>query len=230
MDFWDDHFSRLQTSLVAQIARIRSGSNHPTIKGTSIEIVLRKVLSEYLPSCFSVKPGQVANNEGNLSPQQDIIVYDGYTFPHLAMNEDSSVIVCCESVLATVECKTFWSQSDIEEHYLATTKVVDNWHHGFYSRRLLSGYFVLYYEPKTPILAAFKPNRRVVGAYCLKDDNSWSLPLDAPDYRHSSANALQTFFQDLLRLCMDIGQMGMGNHVRAYDALSSYFGWKPAWQ
>lgn len=225
INFWGEHFSHLQKSLVAQIERIRSGSEHSTIKGTSIEVVLRRVLNDYLPGYFSVRAGQIANNEGNLSPQQDIIVYDGNAFPHLAVNEDSSVIVCCESVLATVECKTYWNQKDIEEHYTRTTKVTDKWHHEFSCRRRLAGYFVLYHEPRKPELELFKQKDRSIGLYCLKDNCSWSRPFDIADFRKNSNDALQTFFQDLLKLCMDINQVEVGSFTSAYSALKSYIGW-----
>ena len=226
ISFWGDHFAHLQKSLVAQIERIRSGSEHATIKGTSIEVVLRRVLSDYLPGYFSVRAGQIANNAGELSPQQDIIVYDGNAFPHLAVNEDSSVIVCCESVLATVECKTFWNQEDIEKHYIRTTEVADKWHHKFASRRLLAGYFVLYHEPYMPKLALFRQTRRSFGIYCLKDNSSWSRPFDIADFHNSVNDSLQTFFQDMLKLCMDIGQVEVGSFTSAYSALQSYIGWE----
>jgi len=143
MNFWEEHFSRLQNSLVAQIERTRGVSRHPIIKGTSIEVVLRRTLTEYLPRFFSVRPGQIANNRGELSPQQDIIVYDGNAFPHLGVNEDSSVIVYCEAVLATIECKTFWKQEDVEKHFTGTVAVADKWHPNLSGRKLLCGYFVL---------------------------------------------------------------------------------------
>lgn len=225
MNYWGEHFSQLQKSLVAQIERIRSGSEHSTIKGTSIEVVLRRVLRDYLPGYFSVRSGQIANNKGSLSPQQDIIIYDGNAFPHLAVNEDSSVIVCCESVLATIECKTYWKQKDIENHYVLTTEVEDKWHHKFSCRKLFAGYFVLYHEPHTPKLDLFKQINRSVGIYCLKDNNSWSRPFDIADFRKSEKDSLQLFFQDLLKLCMDIGQVEVGSFTSAYSALRSYVGW-----
>ncbi len=225
MNFWSEHFSQLQKSLVAQIDRIRSGSEHSTIKGTSIEVVLRRVLSDYLPGYFSVRPGQIANNKGELSPQQDIIVYDGNAFPHLAVNEDSSVIVCCESVLATIECKTHWDQGDIEKHYTRTTQIEDKWYHQFSCRELFAGYFVLYHEPRTPKLKLFKKKNRSTGFYCLKNDKSWSKSFESADFRKSSNDALQSFFQDLLKLCMDIGPVEVGDFTSSYSALRSYIGW-----
>jgi len=225
MNFWGEHFSQLQKSLGAQIDRIRSGSGHSTIKGTSIEVVLRRVLDDYLPGYFSVRSGQIANNKGELSPQQDIIVYDGNAFPHLAVNEDSSVIVCCESVLATIECKTYWDQDDIEKHYTRTTEIEDKWHDKFKCRVLKAGYFVLYYEPGNPKLRLFQNKDRSVGFYCLKNDKSWSKSIEKKVFCKSSNDAMQSFFQDILKLCMDIGPVEVGDFTSSYSAFRSYIGW-----
>lgn len=224
-NFWSEHFSQLQKSLGAQIERIRSGSEHRTIKGTSIEVVIRRMLSDYLPGYFSVRPGQIANNEGELSPQQDIIVYDGNAFPHLAVNEDSSVIVCCESVLATIECKTYWDQNGIEKHYTRTTKIEDKWYPDFSCRKVLAGYFVLYYEPHNPKLILFEKKNRSIGFYCLNNDKSWSKSIEDTVFRKSSNDALESFFQDLLKLCMDIGQVEAGDFTNSYSAFRSYIEW-----
>ena len=228
INFWGEHFSQLQKSLVAQIQRILTGSGHSTIKGSSMEVVLQRVLSDYLPSHFSVRHGQIANNKGDLSPQQDIIVYDGNAFPHLSVNEDSSVIVCCESVLATIECKTYWEQKEVEKHYRRTTKVEDKWHDQFKGREELrrAGYFVLYYKAASPNINSFKRKNRTIGIYCLKNNKSWSKPRGSTDFCRRSNDALQSFFQDLLKSCMGIGQVEIGTFDSAYSALRSYLGWE----
>ncbi len=89
---WVDNLERLSESLLAQLARIRAGSTHATTKGGSLEAVVRRTLREYLPGYFGVASGQIANGKHELSPQLDVIVYDQSAFPHLAVNEDSSVV------------------------------------------------------------------------------------------------------------------------------------------
>ncbi len=226
MNFWEQHFSRLQSSLAAQIERIRAGSKHSTIKGASIEVVLRRVLGEYLPGHFSVRPGQLANSGGELSPQLDIMVYDGNAFPRLAVNEDSSVIVCCESVVAVVECKTYWDQEEVEKHYTATVNVECKRCEEFQDKELRAAYFLLFHESATPALSHFADADRCVGFYCLLGDRSWSSPFEQADFKDTEENVLQTFFQDLLMHCMRIGQVEIGTFENAYNVISKYVGWK----
>ena len=223
MNFWEQHFSMLQTSLAAQIERIRAGSKHPTIKGTSIEVVLRRILREYLPGHFSVRPGQVANSAGELSPQQDILVYDGKAFPHLAVNEDSSIIICCESLVAAVECKTYWKQNEVEKHYTDTVNVESKRDEKFQDK---AGYFIFFYESATPQPAEFTEADRTMGFYCLKDDKSWTSPFKQQGFKSTESNVLQTFFQDLLMHCMRIGQVEIGDFTSAFDVISRYVGWQ----
>jgi len=226
MNFWEQHFSRLQASLIAQIERIRAGSKHSTIKGTSIEVVLRRMLREYLPGHFSVKPGQIANCSGELSPQQDILVYDGKAFPHLAVNEDSSVIVCCESVVAVVECKTYFKREEVEKHYTDTLDVESKRCGEFQDKDLFSGYFLFFHEPATPQLTDFKDMDRTIGFYCLQSDQAWSSPFKQEEFRQTQTKVLETFFQDLLMHCMRIGQVELGTFEDAYDVVSRYIGWQ----
>ena len=115
--FWTEHMKRLRDSLIAQTDRARAGSDHTVIKGSSIEYVVRRTLTEYMPSNFSVGTGQIANNENEISPQIDVLVHDTNTFPRLAVNEDSSVIVCCESVFGIVECKSQYDHKRVKKHF-----------------------------------------------------------------------------------------------------------------
>ena len=48
--FWTEHLKRLCDSLIAQTDRARVGSDHSVIKGTSIEYVIRRTLTDYMPS------------------------------------------------------------------------------------------------------------------------------------------------------------------------------------
>ena len=88
-NFWAEHLERLCASLIAQTDRVRRGSKHTLIKGTSIEFVIRRTLREYLPSAFHIGTGQIVNNKNQISPQIDILVYDALSFPRLAVNEDN---------------------------------------------------------------------------------------------------------------------------------------------
>lgn len=139
---WSENLSRLQASLVAQADRIWAGSAHPTIKGTSLEVVLRRTLREYLPGYFTIGSGQAVNNMRGVSPQLDVMIYDQNVFPHLAVNEDSSVMVCCESLLAAVECKTNWERPEMERHFRKFGEVESRRHPHFSDLSNAAAYFV----------------------------------------------------------------------------------------
>ena len=100
MSFLSEHMDRLAASVLAQAERARVGSGHAGIKGAAIEFVLRNVLRQDMPSAFTVGTGQVANVTGDLGPQTDVLLYDASVFPPLSVNEDTSVVVCCEAVFA----------------------------------------------------------------------------------------------------------------------------------
>ena len=120
--FWTEHLKRLCDSLIAQTDRARVGSDHSLIKGASIEYVIRRTLKDYLPSNFKVGTGQTANSSSEISPQLDVIIYDADTFPRMAVNEDSSVVVCCESVFEVVECKSTLDIQKANKHF---TSLID---------------------------------------------------------------------------------------------------------
>jgi len=114
---------RLAASVLAQAERARVGSGHPGIKGASLEVVLRRLLQQYIPAAFAVGTGQCANVKGELSPQMDLMLYARDVFPHLSVNEDDSVVVCCEAVLSVVECKARWDTARVEEHFQGFCRV-----------------------------------------------------------------------------------------------------------
>lgn len=224
--FWQEHFTRLQESLVAQVERILKASGHSTIKGTSIEIVVRRLLTDYLPRYFAVRSGQVANTNGQLSPQQDIIIYDASAFPPLSVNEDSSVVICCESLYAVVECKTRWRQKDIENHVRNTISIDVGRRKEFSDKEYLPAYFVIFHtSSKRPKLQPFEKHERTIGFYCLTSDKSWIKNFDENTFNECSGRALETFFKQILKHCMRIGQIEVGDFSTAYKTLADYIGW-----
>ncbi len=136
------------------------------------------------------------------------------------------MIVCCESLVAAVECKTYWRQDEIEKHYTATVNVESKRCEKFQDKDLLSGYFLFFHEPATPQLASFKDADRTMGFYCLQSDQSWSSPFKQKDFTHTDAKVLETFFKDLLMHCMRIGQVEIGTFEYAYAVVSRYVGWQ----
>lgn len=223
--FWNEHLRRLRDSLIAQTDRARVGSSHSGIKGTSIEYVIRKTLTDYLPSQFTIGTGQIANNQNEISPQIDILVYDTNTFPRLAVNEDSSVIVCCESVFEVVECKSQYDLKRLYKHFKAFIDVESKRNGMFGDDGMASGYFVLVLDPMTPDLSKFEDSKRFIGFYSLKGFKSWSSPYDQTQFSENDGNSLDFFLHHIMADCMRKGLSELGSLDYTYDTVSKYLGW-----
>ena len=223
--FWTEHLKRLCDSLVAQTDRARVGSDHSVIKGTSIEYVIRRTLKEYMPSHFTIGTGQIANNQNEISPQIDILVYDTNTFPRLAVNEDSSVIVCCESVFEVIECKSQYDLKRLSKHFNTLIEVESKRHGMFGADGMACGYFVLVVDPMNPKLSLFEDSKRFVGFYSLKGSKSWSSPYKQTQFSENDGNGLDFFLHHIMSDCMRKGLSELGSLNYTYDTVSKYLGW-----
>ena len=226
--FWTEHLRWLSKSLMAQTRRARAGSKHTLIKGSSIEEALRRILRHYLPSALHIGTGQVANNLQETSPQVDILIYDRGTFPHLAVNEDGSVVVCCEPLYASVECKTQWSGEKVATHY-KRLKNVESKRYGEYfgHPENTSGYFVFVVDALAePDLSELQDSARCVCVYSLEAKRSWRSPFEISDFTVNTGNALELFLQDILQDCMRKCLPEIGSLEDTYEAVSKYFGWE----
>jgi uncharacterized protein DUF6602 len=225
--FWTEHLKRLCDSLVAQTDRARVGSDHSVIKGTSIEYVIRRTLTDYMPSNFAIGTGQIANNQNEISPQIDILVYDTNTFPRLAVNEDSSAIVCCESVFEVVECKCQYDPERLSKHFNPFIEVESKRYGMFGVDGMASGYFVLVVDPMpmNPDLSQFEDSKRFVGFYSLKGSKSWSSPYNQAEFSTHDGNGLDFFLHYIMSDCMRKGLSELGSLDSTYNAVSKYLGW-----
>ncbi len=224
--FWIEHLERLNASIIAQTERARAGSAHPTIKGASIEIVVRRVLSDYLPSHFQIGTGQIANNQQQIGPQSDVLIYDKLTFPRLAVNEDHSVIVCCESLYSLVECKAQWKPRDISNHFRRFVEVESKRHEKFHKTEDCAGYFVFVIDSiSCPELSFLEGKNRFIGVYSLKGRKSWSSAFGKLEFDLQDGNALSLFMGDVLRDCMRKNFSELGDLENTREAVFSYFKW-----
>jgi len=230
---WTEHLGFLNDSLLAQVKRARMGSKHPTIKGASIEEALRRILRQYLPSVYHIGTGQVANNEvadsegTNISPQIDILIYERTTFPHLAVNEDGSVIICCEPLFATVECKTKWNKKNVLEKF-SRLKAVESKRYGKYFGAIdnFSGYFVFIVDKlRKPSLADFEDENRFFGFYTLEGERSWRSPFKSSSFTTHDGNPLEFLIKDILEDSMRKDLSEIGNLEDTREAVRKYFGW-----
>ena len=231
--FWTDHLGYLHKSILAQIARIRRSSKHPTITGSSIEVIIKRALRDYFPHRFSIGTGQTASANGKISPQMDILIYDQTTFPLLALHEDDSVIVCCESVFGCIEIKTKWKHDVVVEHFKRFTEVDRDRHPSFNSQSSedAASYAVICVEPlKGPHLtwSSLKQQDRQVLITSLQGNVAWISDWGEGAFRKvKTENPLETVFQHLLGDCMRKKFIQQTGPVETYNAVGRYFGWKP---
>lgn len=225
---WAKHLICLKESLITQTRRVRAGSKHTGIKGSSIETILRKILYLYLPNSFHVGTGQFANHSHKISPQIDILIYDRETFPHLSVNEDSSVIICCESLYSTIECKTKWNRRKIENHFDQVKKVDSKRYGEYFSHpENTPGYFIFLLENLPKInLSDLSDNNRFIGIYSLEGGICWRSPFQTIQFTQHKGNALDFFLKDVLHDCMRKNLQELGTRDDTYKVVSKYLGWK----
>ena len=73
--------------------------------GSAREDVVRSFLRQYLPKRFAAENGFAYNFRGEVSAEQDILVYDESSAPVIRVTEDVPMVPV-ESILATIQVKT----------------------------------------------------------------------------------------------------------------------------
>ena len=127
----NNEFYRLKTAeLLNEILQIKTfiKNHNPTI-GVLTEEILRKFLSTYLPKGVAIEQGFIIDEEGNLSKQIDIIIYDNQLYSPLYRVNDI-VVVPNKSVIAIIEVKTTVKGKkafhDIIKYFKSVSKILDN--------------------------------------------------------------------------------------------------------
>lgn len=107
-----------------------SDIQHRLTKGEEREtVVVKEYLKKYLPAKYGVTAGEIIDSDGNISKQQDIIIFDYLnTMPLFSLDNDSETQsrVPIENVYAVIEVKSSLSNSEIDdaiEKYDSVTKL-----------------------------------------------------------------------------------------------------------
>jgi hypothetical protein len=85
---------------------------HQAEKGGIRERRVRDFLRAYLPQKYGVGTGHIIDRKGNVSLQEDIVIFDQTDSPVLEIDPYYQVFPC-ETVYATVEVKSFLDGSEI---------------------------------------------------------------------------------------------------------------------
>ena len=101
-----NYFEFLSQELLAKLAQVKSYiTKHNQTIGVLTEEIVRDFLRKHLPSLVSVEQGFIIDQDGELSKQCDILIYDSQSYAPLYRINDI-VVVPAESVLAVIEVKT----------------------------------------------------------------------------------------------------------------------------
>jgi len=99
-----DVFSSISDPIKAILSGSKKSILHPGTKGDASEYQWSVWLKTYLPKRYEVDKGFVIDYKGNISEQQDIIIYDRQYSPYL-LNRHGVIYVPAESVYAVIEVK-----------------------------------------------------------------------------------------------------------------------------
>lgn len=124
-------FFRLKTEeLLNQILQVKTfiKKHNPTI-GILTEEILRDFLAKYLPAGVAVEQGFVINEQGELSKQIDILIYDNQLYAPL-YRINNIVVVPSKAVLDVVEVKTTINSKaafhDIIRYFYSISEILDS--------------------------------------------------------------------------------------------------------
>jgi len=90
---------------------------HNLEKGLGNEQALRDLLRWFLPKRFGVAKGKIANSDGQMSRQADIIIYDAIRCPTLFIDENENQILPIEGVYEVIEVKTTLTSTTLKEAF-----------------------------------------------------------------------------------------------------------------
>ena len=108
--------SSAQKKLSAEINQIRASVPHAGETGALIENRIRSALLTVLPQKVGVSNGFVADSEGGVSKQMDIILYDKLNTPKILSSEGAQIFPV-ESTYACGEIKTSLNMQSLEDVY-----------------------------------------------------------------------------------------------------------------
>lgn len=99
-----DVFTSISEPIKAILTTASKSITHPGTKGDVSEYQWLVWLKTYLPKRYSIDKGFVIDYKGNISEQQDIIIYDKQYTPYL-LNREGVLYIPSESVYAVIEIK-----------------------------------------------------------------------------------------------------------------------------
>ena len=173
-----DYFKLVSDELLIKLNQTRQfiKKHNPTI-GLLTEEILRSFLKTHLPKSISVEQGFVLSEEGNLSKQCDILIYDSNFYaPFYRIND--IVVIPSESVIAVIEVKTTLTKTIFHEviRYFEDISAVTN----------AKKYLFIYNSCKIDRLSEYFYSFKHKGDYHFFDHDTYQLlPDEITGINHS---------------------------------------------
>lgn len=88
--------------------------DHNGAKGTFREKIVENLLRPFLPRCYGLSGGQAFDDQGTLSNQLDIVIYDAL-FSYIAPYMKDFIYFPCESIYGNIEVKSILNKKSFVE-------------------------------------------------------------------------------------------------------------------
>ncbi len=111
-----DIFRQISNALLDR-AKSSDIIRHPLEKGLANEEIVRQVLGEFLPKKYGIAKGKVINDEGKMSRQCDLIIYDSLNCPTLFIDDNRNQILPVEGVYFVFEIKSVLSKEFLKDSF-----------------------------------------------------------------------------------------------------------------
>lgn len=95
-------------------AKAAADITHTGVKGRIREILVGDLFRSLLPADLGVGSGQIVTYDGQISSEQDVVIYDRRILPPVLFGEGGLGLFPVECVLATVEVKTTLTAQELK--------------------------------------------------------------------------------------------------------------------
>lgn len=106
---------RLRVATAIAAAKAVAEITHPVVKGRIREILVGDMFRPLLPADLGVGTGHIVGSDGDISTEQDIVIYDRHILAPVLFGEGGLGLFPIECVLATVEVKTKMTATELRK-------------------------------------------------------------------------------------------------------------------
>jgi hypothetical protein len=98
--------------MATEFAEITKQIKHRGKKGRTRETIVEKFLYHFLPKKYSVGTGEIVSSNGQVTKQQDVVIYGEFNSP-MFYNNKEIIVFPAECIYATIEVKSNLNESEL---------------------------------------------------------------------------------------------------------------------